>query len=133
MSIGQRIQTLGFKRWYERTLIEGHVYFVTAFLGMILAFSGIEVGGADDGSILVGVLLGLAGSAIIMVATPRYLRMLALAQTLGGRAVCPQCNVYAAFNVLSFGPQSTHNREPTGAEPVWLRVQCRKCANEWRM
>lgn len=133
MSTGQRIQQLGFKRWYERTLLEGHAYLVTSLLGMILAFSGIEVMGSDDGSVLVGLLLGLAGTGVVLFATPRYLRMLSLAQSLGGRAVCPRCKVYAAFNVLASGPKSADDREPDGTEPVWLRVQCRKCAHEWRM
>jgi phage FluMu protein Com len=134
MGTGQRIQKLGFKRWYERTLIEGHAYLVTSFLGLIMAFSGIEVMGADNGSLVVGVLLGLGGSAIAMFGMPRYLRMLALAQTLGGRAHCPRCKVYAAFNVLASGPaEAPENGRPAESGPVWLRVRCRKCANEWRM
>lgn len=133
MSIGQRIQKFGFKRWYERTLIEGHAYLVTSFFGLILAFAGIELLG-DAASVFLGFLLGMTGAGIVMFATPRYLRMLALAQALGGRAHCPRCNVYAAFNVIASGPSHpTPSDEPGEAESVWLRVQCRKCDNEWRM
>ena len=37
MEPGDSIRRVGFKRWYERQLIEGHVYLVTALLAALLA------------------------------------------------------------------------------------------------
>lgn len=133
MCIGERIQKLGFKRWYERTLIEGHVYLVSSFLGMILAFAGVEMFGEPDGA-LWGLIAAVAGAVVVMFATPRYFRTLALAEALGGRAHCPRCKVYAAFNVLAFGPRKeAQSEEPSEGGSVWLKVKCRQCENEWRM
>ena len=36
MPVADRICKLGFRRWYERQLIEAHGSLVTAFLGVIL-------------------------------------------------------------------------------------------------
>jgi hypothetical protein len=33
------IRKLGFERWFERQLIESHVYFVTSFLCLILVLA----------------------------------------------------------------------------------------------
>ena len=35
MSPADGIRKLGFRRWYERQLIESHAYFLTCFLCMI--------------------------------------------------------------------------------------------------
>jgi hypothetical protein len=40
-----RIRTHGFRRWYERQLIECHAWLVSWFLGLIVMVSGIEVAG----------------------------------------------------------------------------------------
>ena len=36
------IRKLGFKKWYERQLIESHVYLVTCFLCLILVVAVLE-------------------------------------------------------------------------------------------
>ena len=36
MTPADRIDKLGFRRWYERELIEGHAYLVTGFLSFIV-------------------------------------------------------------------------------------------------
>ena len=131
MTIGERIKELGFKRWHERTLIEGHIYLVTAFLGMILAFAGMELIGQHGGAtrILLGFAASAVGAAILLFCGLRYLRALMLAQNLGERANCPQCGTYAAFNVLSSSRAQTENLHDLSS--VWIKVKCRKCANVW--
>jgi hypothetical protein len=134
VTIGERIKKLGFARWYERTLIEAHAYLVSAFLGMILAFSGVELIGQHDrtGRILFGIGALIAGSAILAISVHRYLRTLMLAVNMGEHATCRQCNAYAAFNVLASGPpqgRTGHIRETD----LWLKVKCRKCGSEWLM
>lgn len=132
MSTGERIRKLGFKRWYERTLIESHAYLVTALLGMILAFAGVEMIGAHQGvaPFLLGAGTTGLGMLVVGLGIPRYFRTLMLAQSFGERATCGQCHAYAAFNVLACGVAGT--RETEGPTSSWLRVRCR-CGNEWRI
>lgn len=124
MNTSDRIQKLGFKRWYERTLIEGHVYLVGSFLGLVIAFGALEMVGTRQ-NILLGFLTGAIGIFIVMFGFHRYYRMLLLTRTIGDHATCERCNVYAAFNVIASGQQT--------ADGQWMRVKCRKCGNEWTM
>lgn len=124
MNTSDRIQKLGFKRWYERTLIEGHAYLVSSFLGMIIAFAGLELVGKRQ-DILFGFLAGAIGMFVVVFGFHRYYRMLILARSIGDHATCERCKVYAAFNVVASGQSM-----PDGQ---WLRVKCRKCGNEWTM
>ncbi len=69
---------------------------------------------------------------MVLVATGihRYYRRWVLAESLGDRATCAQ-PAYAAFNVLACGMADNH--EPESAASAWLKVQCRRCGNQWRM
>lgn len=65
----------------------------------------------------------------------RYRSMLAIAERLGERAVCPGCGSYARFGIVAAGPRPL----PDGGDPdidalgdtIWLRARCRKCECEW--
>jgi hypothetical protein len=115
-----RIRTHGFRRWYERQLIECHAWLVSWFLGVIVLVSGIEVAGQGGASRMTGALL-----------------LLEIAERLGEQAACPGCQTYGKFKVESSGPAPL----PDGGDPVlenhgggiWLRVQCRKCGDEWML
>lgn len=127
MTTAERIQKFGFKRWYERTLIESHAYFVTAFLGMIVAVAGIELIGqhGTPTRTLLGLAAALFGTALVALGIHRYYRILMVAEGYGDRATCPGCRTYASFNVIAVGDEAT--------DSMWLRVKCRKCSNEWTM
>lgn len=127
MTTAERIQKVGFKRWYERTLIESHAYFVTAFLGMIVTLAGIELIGQHEAAspVLLGFVAAIAGAVLVTFGAHRYYRILMVAEGYGDRATCAQCNTYASFNVIAVGDEA--------ADSVWLRVKCRKCSNEWIM
>ena len=43
MNRADGIHKFGFRRWYERQLIESHAYLVTCFLSMILVAACIEI------------------------------------------------------------------------------------------
>ena len=51
-----RIRTDGFRRWYERQLIECHAWLVSWFLGVIVLVSGIDVAGTGPASRISGAL-----------------------------------------------------------------------------
>ncbi len=132
-----RIRTHGFRRWYERQLIDCHAWLVSWFLGLIVMVSGIEVAGRGAASLLSGALMVLGGLAVIWYSWKRYHLLLEIAERLGEQAVCPKCQAYGKFKVQSSGPAPL----PDGGDPalenhgggLWLRVQCRKCGDEWTL
>jgi hypothetical protein len=128
MTTADRIRKLGFKRWYERTLIESHAYLAMAIFGLILALGGVEtvLTRASGTSMLLGVAVSLFGIFLVSTGVHRYLRMLLLATGMSALATCPRCAKYAAFNIKASG---VSDADPDG--PPWLRVRCRKCEHEW--
>lgn len=130
-----RIRTHGFRRWYERQLIECHAWLVTWFLGLIVLVSGVELAGAGSGSRLTGAMLLLAGLSVTLFSWTRYRLLLEIAERLGEQAACPGCGAYAKFSIEASGP----NPMPDGGDPVlekqgggiWLRAHCRQCGGLW--
>ena len=118
MEPADSIRRLGFARWYERRLIEGHVWFITVVFCMIaiaacmeeLSFHG------SFARLLVYVTVVLAAAAIAIYSLVRYQNILAEAEQLGERATCGACGSYARFKLISSA-----------------RVRCRKCDNEWHL
>lgn len=131
MSTAERIQKFGFKRWYERTLLESHAYLVTAFLGMIVTFAGIELVGERSGAsrLFLGLAASGTGIALVALGLHRYYRILLRAESFGDSATCAHCSAYASFNVLASGNSS----ESVDGDTAWLKVRCRRCGNEWTM
>ena len=118
MEPADSIRRLGFARWYERRLIEGHAWFVSGFICMVaiaacveeLAFRG------SFGRLLAYVALVLAAGATGIYGMVRYHQILAEAERIGEQATCPACGTYARFKVCSAS-----------------QVRCKKCAHEWRL
>ena len=130
-----RIRTHGFRRWYERQLIECHAWLVSWFLGVIVLVSGVEIAGGGGGSRVTGVSLLVGGFAVTLYSWARYRLLLEIAERLGEQAACPSCDTYAKFTIEASGP----NPMPDGGDPVlenrgggiWLRALCRKCGGRW--
>jgi hypothetical protein len=118
MEPADSIRRLGFARWYERRLIEGHAWFISGFMCMIaIAASVEELGARGSGARLVAYALLVAGFAAIGVfGLVRYQKILTEAEELGEHATCRACGTYARFNLIT----ST-------------QVRCRNCSNEWRL
>ncbi len=118
MEPADSIRRLGFARWYERRLIEGHAWFVTGFICMVaiaacmeeLSFRG------SFGRLVLYTAVVAASAAIGIYGLVRYQKILGEAEELGEHATCGACGAYARFKLIS----ST-------------QVRCRKCDNEWRL
>ena len=118
MEPADSIRRLGFARWYERRLIEGHAWFISGFVCMIAIAACIEEL-SFRGSIarlLFYVVVVAAAAAIGIYGLVRYQKILVEAEQIGGHATCSRCGAYARFKLIS----------PT-------QVRCRKCDNEWRL
>jgi len=130
MSIADGIRKFGFRRWYERQLIEAHACLVTAFLGVIMIAVCLDEFRWRDAGMKPVIMLGLVIAGIVLcVKTVRaYFTMLFRAERYAQQSVCGRCNVYAGLHVVS-APHA--DAESTAGE--WLRVRCRKCGHDWTM
>lgn len=137
MAALDRIRTEGFRRWYERQLIECHAWLLTWFLGLIVLVSGVELMGDGRNSRVLGATLILGGVLVALLSWKRYRLMLEVAERLGEQAACPACLAYARFSVASFGPSPLPDGGDDSLEDkgggVWLRAHCRSCGAEWVM
>ena len=118
MEPADSIRRLGFARWYERRLIEGHAWFISGF-ACIIAIAACMEELSFRGSIarlLLYVIVVAAAAAIGVYGLVRYQKILAQAERLGEHATCGACGAYARFKLIS----------PSQA-------RCRKCGNEWRL
>ena len=118
MEPADSIARLGFRKWYERQLIEGHAWFVTCFLCMVAIAAVLEelsFRGPLPRLLAFGGLVFAAG-LVGCYAWLRYQRIMTEAERLGDQATCAACGTYGRFAMLSASS-----------------VRCRKCANEWRL
>ncbi len=129
MTEADGIRKLGFRRWYERQLIESHAWFVTCFLCLILALACAEDVGFKAGGWKPALMLAIIATsgAIGVAALKRYRRLLDRAETVAGQSTCGRCATYGRLQVLGSGAGA----EDGSQRPTWMRVQCRQCGNQW--
>src|SRR6187397_1575791 len=103
MEPGGRIGRLGFARWYERRLIEGHAWFVSGFLCMIAiaaCFEELSFRGSV-GRLLLYMAVVAVAFIIGIYGLVRYQKILVEAEDLGEHATCRACGAYARFSLIS--------------------------------
>ena len=126
MTPAEGIRKLGFRRWYERQLIESHGFLVTGLLSLIAMVACLEQMSlrAPMKSLLVLATL-IGGCAFACVwSLRRYQAILARAEYLGARSTCGDCGVYGALDIVQAGSAG-------GESGSWLKVRCRNCAHQW--
>jgi hypothetical protein len=115
------IGKLGFRRWYERQLIESHAWLVTCFLcGLVIAAS-LEALSFKESVFQSILMLGFAYAAGVMCwfALKRYGSLMSEAKRLAARSSCPACDAYGAFRVIAEYPK--------------ISVRCHRCSHEWQI
>lgn len=120
MKLAEGIRKHGFKRWYERELMQSHAHLVLAFLssiGLMAAFEGLFtfVDLADKLLDLISIVLC---GAVGLWSIRRYLALLMQAEAAARQAECPGCGTYACFALVQ-----AHGSE--------LQVRCCKCERVW--
>jgi len=132
VELADDIRKRGFKKWYERQLIESHAYLVTCFLCMILVLALLEgVSFRAPGLKPLLMLAVMAGGGLLgLVALRRYKAIMTTAERFSERSVCRECRSYAAFDIVESGGSPA---TPEGEADPWLRVRCRKCGHHWTM
>lgn len=132
------IRKLGFRKWYERQLIDCHLSLVTCFLsGLTVAACLESVNVLELGWKPVTLLAVTFGAAALgWFSWRRYITVLERAERYGECSTCPSCRTYARFEILATGMDAEPGAVATAVAPLdaaWLRVRCRKCGTSWRM
>lgn len=119
MEPARSIGRLGFRKWYERRLIEAHAWLLTALLCAIyveVSLEGISFKG--PGLVWLGTAGGMfVGGLIVWHGLRRFFAILTEAERFASQSTCPACKAYARFEVVSEQPKIT--------------VRCRNCSHEW--
>ena len=130
MTAADGIRRLGFRRWYEKQLIESHAFLVTGFLSMIAMLAFLE-----EFSLRSPGLTLLATSALIAAcgmvcawSLRRYHAVLMRAEHVGEHSTCGRCTAYGALEIVDSGRSASG---PDPEAPPWLKVRCRKCGHQW--
>ena len=121
MEPSDSIGRLGFRKWYERQLIEAHAWLVSCVLCMIAVAAFAEEMGFRLGVLRDAGLFGLivASVRIASFSWKRYLAIMTEAERLAERSVCPGCGAYGIFFVAP---------APRGS---LMDVRCRRCSAGW--
>jgi hypothetical protein len=118
MEPARSIEKLGFKRWYERQLIESHAWLVSCILCGLAVAATLEVTGFRLTSFSGLMALGFVYVAALLCwySLKRYRAIMVQAERLSEQSTCKTCRTYAAFNIIAAQP---------------LSVRCLKCSHEW--
>jgi hypothetical protein len=129
------IRRLGFRRWYERQLIESHAYLVTAFLALILLLAGYEalehLRRSPGGYVLTFALAAAAG-VVMFISWRRFSVLLARAEAFAESAGCPSCKRWGSFDIVAAEPVAADD-PPEAGTPHWVGVRCRGCGTAWKL
>lgn len=127
MDHADTIRARGFRRWYERQLVESHLWLVVGLLALIGCAIAIETIAFRESlaDFLALLATGGAGAALCGYAWTRFHRQLGFAEHIAGQATCGRCRNYGRFKVTSVG------RGARVDDPDRLQVRCRDCGHEW--
>src|SRR5258706_4972559 len=119
------IQKLGFRRWYERQLIDCHLALVTCFLSGITIPACLESINFRDFDLKALSLLAVVVVAIALgwFSFRRYITVLERAERYGQRSSCPSCTTYARFEIIATGLDEMPGEVANAVAPLqaaWL-------------
>jgi hypothetical protein len=122
MRLADGVRKRGFRKWYERELLQGHAHLVLTFFCLIGLFAAFEALGKNRDWLDQAVdLLAIAACSLIgLWALRRYLYFLHHAEAAANQADCPACKTYGRFQVDTVDEQQ-----------LAMVVQCRKCEHRW--
>jgi hypothetical protein len=120
------IRKHGFRKWYERQLIEGHVWLVTLLLAVLAMAAGLEALSVRDGlaELLFDAAVVAGGASLSWVAWRRYASAMIVAEHVGHQAVCPACQRHG-FRAVPPG------EDGAVGHPLRLVAACVRCGHRW--
>lgn len=122
MQLSDGIRRLGFRKWYERELLQSHAHLALTFLCALGLLGAVEAAMqfTDQADRAIDTLAILASAAVGIWALRRYLYLLMHAEHAANQADCPHCGTYARFTLV----------EGRSALPA-VAVRCRNCSHQW--
>ena len=122
MHLAEGLQRLGFRKWYERQLLQSHAHLVLTIFSTLGLMGALEAASKFHGwqDQLTDALALLASAAIGLWSLRRYLYLLNHAEYVANQARCPACQTYARFTLVG---------APRPGQPV--SVRCRQCQHQW--
>lgn len=122
MNLPDGIRKLGFRKWYQRELLQSHAHLLLLFLCAIGLLATFEVFSRSEPwteqAFDVAALILLV--AVGIWSLRRYLFLLMHAEQVANQAVCERCQTYGRLTVLE--------ESRTGQQ---VTVRCKKCEFEW--
>lgn len=121
-----QISQRGFRNWYERELLRGHMHLLLLILAVLALLGGLEAlashpAWADRAQLVVSMV---AAAGISAYALRVFLRRTGHAEFMARQADCPHCHTYARWEVQ----EKESNGEAGGAR---MLVNCRHCGHRW--
>jgi hypothetical protein len=124
MKLADGIKRHGFRKWYERELLQSHAHLLLMVLctvGLLGAFeAGAQFRSWQDQAL--DLLAGLLCAGTGLWAMRRYLGLLAGAEAAANQAECPHCHTYGRLECLN---------ADRGDRAV--AVRCRNCGQDWKI
>lgn len=122
MKLAAGIRKHGFRKWYERELMNSHAHMALAFIcliGVIAAFEAAsKYRSVTDQVLDIVAMVVCIGTGLWSLR--RYLYLLMHAEVVANQARCPACGTYARFQLVR-----------ADALEEQALVCCRKCGHEW--
>lgn len=127
MDTAKHIRERGFRKWYERELMRGHVHLLLLVLSLVGVMGALEVlgQGLRQGERLQMLVCLLAAAALAAYAFHGFLSRTARAEFVARQADCPGCASHARWDVE--GEAAATDGGPR------LRVNCRACGQRWHI
>ena len=124
MQLAQGIRRHGFRKWYERELLQSHAHLALAFISTFALFAAFEAAMQFPAwsDRFVNALAIAASAAIALWSLRRYLYLLKHAEHVAHQADCPACGTYGRLELVS---------APSDGGPT--PVRCRKCGSPWEI
>ncbi len=124
MKLAEGIRRHGFRKWYERELLQSHAHLILTFLCMIGIFAALDavrgtVGWVERAEEILTAIL-CAGTGLW--ALRRYLFLLHHAELAAHQAGCAQCKAYGRLDLVQ-----------SDASGERVAVRCRGCGHGWRI
>jgi hypothetical protein len=124
MKLADGIRKHGFRKWYERELLQSHAHLALTFMCALGVFAAIEAATrfrswSDQLTDIVAVLV-CTGTGLW--ALRRYLYLLAHAEAAAHQAACPACTTYGRMELIQ--------ADESGESAL---VRCRKCGHGWQI
>lgn len=124
MKLAEGIRRHGFRKWYERELLQSHGHMVLTVLCTLGLMGALET---TSGTRSAADRWGDLGTMLLCVAVGlwslrRYLSLLSHAEAVANQAVCPQCDTYGRLELVEARLDGSQSQ---------TRVRCRQCGREW--